>query len=73
MDLFSDKNLPWLILKEIPDLGNRTCKRLIDRFLSPEKVLTAPEDELKKLFKPFYTTKKKGTGLGYFQNSCHYN
>ena len=48
MDLFSDKNLPWFILKEIPDLGNRTYKRLIDRFLSPENVLTAPKCELEK-------------------------
>jgi DNA processing protein len=49
MDLFSDNNLPWFILKEIPDLGNGTTKRLIDRFLSPEKVLAAPECELKKV------------------------
>ena len=49
MDLFSDKNLPWFILKEIPDLGNRVYKRLIDRFLAPENVLTATECELKKV------------------------
>ena len=48
MDLFSDKNLPWLILKEIPNLGNRVYKRLIHRFLSPENVLTAPGGELEK-------------------------
>jgi len=46
MDLFSDKYLPWLLLKEIPDLGNLLYKRLINRFLSPEKVLTAPTSEL---------------------------
>jgi DNA processing protein len=49
MDLFSDKNLPWFILKEIPDLGNRAYKRLIDQFLAPENVLTAPKCELEKV------------------------
>jgi DNA processing protein len=49
MDLFSDKNLPWFILKEIPDLGNRAYNRLIHRFLEPENVLTAPRCELEKV------------------------
>jgi DNA processing protein len=49
MDLFSDKYLPWFILKEIPDLGNRLYKRLIHRFLSPENVLTAPKNELESV------------------------
>jgi len=47
MDLFSDKYLPWFLLKEIPDLGNRLYKRLILRFLSPENILTASDNELK--------------------------
>lgn len=46
MDLFSDKYLPWLLLKEIPGLGNQLYKRLIHRFLSPEKVLTASTSQL---------------------------
>ena len=49
MDLFSDKYLPWFILKEIPDLGNRLYKQLIHRFLSPENVLTAPTNQLKRV------------------------
>lgn len=47
MDEFSDKYLPWLILKEIPNLGNLLYKRLINRFFSPENVLTAPKSELR--------------------------
>ncbi|MCP3944935.1 MAG: DNA-protecting protein DprA [Desulfobacteraceae bacterium] len=46
MNLFSDKYLPWFILKEIPDLGNQLYKRLIHQFLSPENILTAPTNEL---------------------------
>lgn len=49
MDLFSDKYLPWFILKEIPQLGNRLYKNLIQRFESPEKVLTASAQEFKGL------------------------
>ncbi len=47
MDLFSDKYLPWFILKEIPLLGNRLCKQLIQRFESPERILTASQQEFK--------------------------
>lgn len=30
--------LPWLTLKAVPGVGNLICKRLIDRFESPEQV-----------------------------------
>ncbi len=40
------KYLPWFILREIPFLGNTLYKKLIDRFHSPEAVLTASEPEL---------------------------
>jgi len=41
-----EKYLPWFILKEIPFLGNAIYTRLIDRFQSPEVILTASEAEL---------------------------
>ena len=40
------KYLPWFILREIPFLGNTLYKKLIDRFQTPENVLTASEAEL---------------------------
>ena len=39
--------LPWLILREIPYLGNVKCKALIDHFHSPEAVLNASESILR--------------------------
>ena len=39
--------LPWLILREIPYLGNIRYKSLIKHFGSPEAVLKASEAELK--------------------------
>ncbi len=49
MDLFSDKYLPWFILKEIPNLGNRLYKRLITRFESPKNVFTASKKQLESI------------------------
>jgi len=49
MDLFSDKYLPWFILKEIPNLGNRLYKRLIHRFELPENVFLASKSQLKSV------------------------
>lgn len=46
MQTFFDKYLPWFVLREIPFLGNLLYKKLIDRFQSPETVLTASEAEL---------------------------
>ena len=43
--------LPWLILRDVPFLGNTMFKRLIDHFQSPENVLTATEDQLKQVDK----------------------
>lgn len=43
--------LPWLILREVPFLGNTIYKKLIDKFHSPENVLNASEDQLKKIDK----------------------
>ncbi len=42
----SCKYLPWLILREIPWLGNIQIKTLIRRFRSPEAVLAASETQL---------------------------
>ena len=43
--------LPWLILREVPYLGNTLYKKLIEVFHSPEIVLNASEDQLKKVDK----------------------
>lgn len=49
MDLFSEKYLPWFILKEIPNLGNRLYKRLIHKFECPENVFTASKTQLENV------------------------
>lgn len=36
----------WFALKAIPQVGNVTFRRLIERFESPEKVFSAPAEEL---------------------------
>ena len=41
-----EKWFPWFALKSIPGIGNILFKRLIDRFLSPEKVFEASVQEL---------------------------
>jgi len=46
-----EKYLPWFILREIPFLGNRMYKKLIEEFQSPEKVLNASENQLAKIDK----------------------
>lgn len=38
--------LPWFILREIPKLGNRAYKKLLDQFGTPEKILKASRFEL---------------------------
>ena len=38
--------LPWFALKDVPGIGNLLFKRLIDRFKSPEGVLSASPDDL---------------------------
>ena len=51
MQNFFDKYLPWFILREIPFLGNTLYKKLIDRFQSPETVLTASKAQLESIGK----------------------
>ena len=51
MQNFFEKYLPWFILREIPFLGNTLYKKLIDRFQSPETVLTASKTELESIGK----------------------
>ena len=41
-----DSLRPWFHLKSVPGVGNLLCKRLIDRFKSPENVLQASDQEL---------------------------
>lgn len=38
--------LDWLSLKSAPGIGNLLCKRLLDRFHSPQEVFQAPVDAL---------------------------
>jgi DNA processing protein len=41
-----DSIRPWFFLKSVPGVGNLLCKRLIDRFNSPESVIQASDEEL---------------------------
>jgi len=41
-----DSIRPWLHLKSVPGIGNLLCKRLIDRFKSPQNVLQASAQAL---------------------------
>lgn len=41
--------LPWFFLKSTPGIGNHLFKRLIDRFGSPEQILTASDNDLKAI------------------------
>ena len=43
---FMDSIRPWLHLKSVPGVGNLLCKRLIDRFGSPQDVLQASAQRL---------------------------
>ena len=38
--------LPWMILKNVPGIGNHLYKRLLERFETPERVFSATKDEL---------------------------
>jgi DNA processing protein len=44
--MFMDSIRPWFYLKSVPGVGNLLCKRLIDRFKSPENVIQASEEQL---------------------------
>jgi DNA processing protein len=39
----------WFYLKSVPGVGNFLCKRLIDRFKSPQNVITASDQELMQI------------------------
>jgi DNA processing protein len=41
--------LPWLVLKSVPGVGSLLFKRLIDRFESPERVLSASPEALSRV------------------------
>ena len=41
-----DHILPWLILKNIPGIGNHLFKRLLDQWKSPENILKQSMDQL---------------------------
>ena len=41
-----DRLLPWFQLRSVPGIGNLLLKRLLDRFESPEQVLTASPEQL---------------------------
>jgi DNA processing protein len=41
-----EKYLPWLILREVPFVGNTLFRKLINQFHTPERVLNASEAEL---------------------------
>ena len=57
--------LPWLILREIPSLGNIRYKTLIEHFHSPEAVLNASEAELKGMCR----SSVEGQGIGSLPHS----
>jgi DNA processing protein len=46
MTIWSDSKLSWLALKMIPNLGNITYKRLLERFGDPDTVFEAELDDL---------------------------
>jgi len=45
MQLSTDKYLPWFILRQIPGLSNRACKKLLHKFGSPDAVLNASPEQ----------------------------
>ena len=49
MAIWSDSKLTWLALKMIPNLGNITYKRLLDRFGDPDTVFEAELGDLVKV------------------------
>ena len=44
-----DSIRPWFYLKSVPGIGNLLCKRLIDRFKSPENIFQASDEELMQI------------------------
>ena len=44
-----DSIRPWFYLKSVPGVGNLLCKRLIDRFKSPENVIQASDEKLRQV------------------------
>lgn len=44
--VYSMDEIYWLALKNVPQVGNVTFRRLLDHFGTPEKVLSASESEL---------------------------
>lgn len=44
-----DRYLPWLVLKDVPGIGNHLYKRLMKKFGSPEKIFNAHENDLKEI------------------------
>jgi DNA processing protein len=49
MTKWSDSKMSWLALKMIPNLGNITYKRLLERFGDPDTVFEAELDDLLKV------------------------
>ncbi len=46
MEPTTDTYLPWFILKEIPGLGNRLLKQIIQTFATPQAAFTADQNAL---------------------------
>lgn len=46
-----EKYLSWFILRDVPFLGNTMYKKLVHHFQSPDRVLSATEDQLKQIDK----------------------
>ena len=44
-----DRIRPWFYLKSVPGVGNLLCKRLLDRFKSPENVIQASDQALRQV------------------------
>ena len=44
--VFMEKVLAWFKLKSVPGIGNHLCKRLLERFCSPERVFEASQADL---------------------------
>ncbi len=47
MNNYFEKYLPWFILREIPSLGSKLTRKLINEFQTPQKILRASWDQLK--------------------------
>jgi len=49
MEKSSERIVTWIALKMIPNLGNITYRRLLDRFGDPEAVFRATLDDLREV------------------------